>query len=200
MADYDNSRLPVRTNGDYDATTNVDPASGAVIAHDRVASPSVVDQNKRVTAVSNSTTHALDIALHDESGAAFSGANPLPVSVVNAESGTPVHDYQTSAAVAAGASVNHDYTVTALMTLMFKQVLASGSGKIKVVTKIETGVGTAVFTDLFPKFNSVSTPSADLLLDVAKSVAAGVIVRRTITNNDNQAQDVYSLLVGLETA
>lgn len=139
----------------------------------------------------------LGMALFDATGTAFSATNPLPVSV-SQDLGTDVHDYQTSSAVAAGATVNHDYTVTALKTLKLGEIEAAGSGKIKVELKIETGVGTGVYANKGVWFNSTANPNVDTVFARALDVAAGVKVRISITNKDNQAQDVYSFINGYE--
>lgn len=63
---------------------------------------------------------------------------------------------------------------------------------------IETGVATGVFTSKASQFNSTSTPNMTLLLSQPITVAAGVRVRVTMTNRDNQAQDLYSTILGSE--
>jgi len=103
----------------------------------------------------------------------------------------PVHDYATSAAVGAGASVNHDYTVTAAKTLLLKQILASASGKIKVEVKANA-------ITKFVMFNSTAEPSASTELAQALEVAATLVVRVTITNLEASAMDVYSTIIGNE--
>lgn len=78
----------VNSNGDYDGTVNKKPSSQGQILHDRAAtaaSPTETSQNLRPTAVEHddgSTTRVCaDMALHDESGAPYSQANPLPISI-----------------------------------------------------------------------------------------------------------------------
>ncbi len=117
---------------------------------------------------------------------------------VTATASTHVNDYATSSAVAAAASVNHDYTVTALKTLHLNQIEAAGSGKTKLEVKVETGVASGVFNTRFVQFNSTADPSMSLHLDNDISVAAGVRVRLVLTNKDNQAQDLYSTISGFE--
>lgn len=131
-------------------------------------------------------------------GANVSSSNPVPVAISAAPLGTSVDDYLTSASVAGGAAVNHDYTVTALKTLLLKQIEATGSGKAKIEVRIETGVATGVFTTKFVQFNSTSTPNMSINLQDPISVAAGVRVRVVRTNRDLTSQDLYSTICGQE--
>jgi hypothetical protein len=136
--------------------------------------------------------------LFDEAGVAFSAANPLPVSISADIAGDEVNNYNTAAAVAGGATSNHDYTVTAAKTLLLKQVEASGSGKMKIEVQIETGVASGVFNTRFVQFNSTADANMSIHLEAPISVAAGVRVRVIRTNRDNQAQDLYSTISGFE--
>lgn len=190
----------VNTDGDYDATNNSDPASNAIILHDRVASPTAADQNFRPTGVAStdgSNAYVLDVGIRDEAGNAFTTSNPLPVTLVDSE-GTEVNNYLTSAAVAANASVNHDYTVTALKTLKLAQINCTASGKAKFEVQTETAVASGVFNTKFVQFNSTANPNCMFDVKELISVAAGVRVRVIRTNKDNQAQDLYSTISGHE--
>jgi len=131
-------------------------------------------------------------------GADVSSTNPVPVTLSSAPLGTAVDDYKTVATLAANATNNHDYTVTAGKTLLLKQIEATGSGKAKIEVEIETGVATGVFTSKFVQFNSTATPNMSITLQDPISVAAGVRVRVAVTNRDNQSQDVYSTICGQE--
>lgn len=140
-----------------------------------------------LTAVSDSVA----AHLFDEAGAAFSLTNPLPVEVVSDASGVEVVDYQTSAAVAKDASVNHDYTVTATKTLLVAGLWVSGSGKLKAQLLVNGVVK-------YVGFNSTANPNIDIpIYKILKGLTTEV-VRVTLTNLDNQAQDLYSTLSGLE--
>lgn len=110
---------------------------------------------------------------------------------VTATASTPVVSYTTSSAVAAAASVNHDYTVTAAKTLSIKQIIAAGSGKIKVQVLVNAVVKAVAF-------NSAANPTITLPLENLLQGTATQVVRITISNVDNQAQDVYSTLLGSE--
>jgi hypothetical protein len=136
--------------------------------------------------------------LFDEAGVAYSAANPLPVSISADVAGDEINNYNTAAAVAGGASSNHDYTVSGGKTLLLKQIEASGSGKMKIEVQIETGVATGVFNNRFVQFNSTANTNMSVHLEAPISVAAGVRVRVIRTNRDNQAQDLYSTISGFE--
>jgi len=184
-------------DGVFHATNNTKPGNVGLVGHSRAASPGDSDQNNRLTSITSGTVHALDVAIRDESGNPFSASNPIPVTSVDSE-GTEVNNYDTTAAVAAGASDNHDYTVTALMTLKLSQIEATASGKLKLEVQVETGVATAVFNTLWVLFNSTANPNIQLPINEPVSVPAGVKVRLIRTNKDNQPQDVYSTISGHE--
>lgn len=130
-------------------------------------------------------------------GASVSTANPVPVTVETAP-GTHINDYKRAVAIAAGASDNHDYTVTAGKTLYLNQLESSGSGKVKMQVDVETGVATNVFTTYWSQFNSTATPNMHISVQNPILVAAGVRVRLVMTNKDTAAEDIYSTISGYE--
>lgn len=111
--------------------------------------------------------------------------------------GTERVSYDSSSAIASGATDNHDYAFTNASKLY--QVLASASGKLKVEVQVETGAATNVFNTVMVGFNSTANPNINLELNKYASVPAGARVRVIRTNKDTQAQDVYSTIVGLES-
>jgi hypothetical protein len=115
----------------------------------------------------------------------------LNVVVVSEQDGTEVVNYQTSASVASSASVNHDYTVSGGVTFYGEEAWISASGKIKVQLLVNAAVK-------FVGFSSTANPNIRIPLEHLVKAAATQVVRITITNLDNQAQDVYSTLVGVE--
>jgi hypothetical protein len=112
--------------------------------------------------------------------------------------GDDILDYDTTAAVAAAASDNHDYTVTAGKTLLLKQVLISGSGKLKAEIQIETAAASNVFNTMAVLFNSTAAPNMALGPVQDIQISAGKRIRVIRTNKDNQSQDVYSTIFGVE--
>lgn len=116
--------------------------------------------------------------------------------VTQDDPGTERVNYNTAAAVAAGASSNHDFVVTNGGRLY--QVWASGSGKLKAEVQIETGASTNVFNTIIVGFNSTATTNIDMMLAKYALVPVGARVRVIRTNRDNQSQDVYSTIVLVE--
>ena len=55
-----------------------------------------------------------------------------------------------------------------------------------------------IFTTKLVQFNSTATPNMSIAISSPISVAAGVRVRVIRTNKDNQAQDLYSTILGQE--
>ena len=170
---------------------NVSQFGGSAVATGTGASGAGIP---RVT-VSNDSAVLANIQV---AGSAVTSLNPVPVVLSTSSPGTPIQNYNTVASVAAAATSNHDYTVTAAKTFIFDRVWATGSGKIKIEIQIETGVASGVFTTRFVAFNSTATPNIDLDMTANFSVAAGVRVRVIRTNRDNQSQDVYSTIQGTE--
>lgn len=122
--------------------------------------------------------------LKDEAGNAFSSSNPLPVEFF--ESLTEAHDFSQATAVAAAASSTHTYAAPAGFKV--HEVIASGSGKMKAELKINS-VTVAI------GFNSTANPN--IVFQFAKGLnASSVNVEIVRTNLDNQAQNLYSTVVG----
>ena len=100
--------------------------------------------------------------------------------------------------MAAAASSNHDYTVTAGKTFIFDRVWSAASGKLKVEIQVETGVASGVFNTRFVGFNSTGAPNIDIDVVSNLSVATGVRVRVIRTNRDAQPLDVFTTIEGSE--
>lgn len=184
------------SRGDYDVSSNTKPSSNASILHARVAAPTEVDQTFRPTGVAStdgSNAKAADVALRDESGNAFTAANPLPVTVVDSE-GAEINNPNKITDLAKDTPTNHEYTVTALKTGKLTQVEASGSGKMQVDVSVETGAATGVFTRLKTKFSSTANPNLEFNFAEPPTVPAGAKIRVTITNIDNSPFDAYSTI------
>lgn len=130
-------------------------------------------------------------------GANVSITNPVPVTIEDSP-GTHINDYKDASSIAAAATDNHDYTVTAAKTLHLNQVEASASGKAKMIISVETGVATGTFTPYFVQFNSTAETNMVIKLNNPITVAAGVRVRVSMTNRDLLSQDLYSTICGYE--
>lgn len=166
MADF-NSSLPVRTE-----------AAGDVIAK-----------------IGDGTTPSQQLAI-DATGAAKVTQKAGDVWTVQFGSGTitgEIHDYNTAAAVAAGGTSNHDYTVTAGKTLLLRKILVAASGKFKA--EIQNPVGT---TKAVQFGTGASGANIELEFNPPIECAATTVVRVIRTNKDNQSQDLYSTIIGQE--
>lgn len=60
--------VSVDIEGVYDAVTNPDPDNIGLIGHVRAVSPGDSDQTNRITSITNTNVHALDVALHTSDG------------------------------------------------------------------------------------------------------------------------------------
>lgn len=188
------------SNGDYDATNNKRPSSQGLIASDRDASPSETTMNKRPTAVvGESDKVALDVAISHSGGDNITAANPLPVYVA-ADPGDEVESYEVADSIVKNASEDHDYTVTAGTELRQLNVECSATGFALFEVKVETAPSSGTFNTVMTKFNSTAFPNVVFAWRAPKVIAAGVRVRVTKTNLDNQAQDLFSLINGIEVA
>jgi len=222
------SPLSVNIAGVYDVGTNPTPDNVGIILNTRAAAPDDTTQTFRPTGgsptadnVVSANTFGIDtnafgmvydgttwdrllgfngragVAISDATGTAFSTSNPLPVTI-SENPGTEVTDYKAALAVASGATDNHDITVTAATTLSITKLVASGSGRARFDLRIETGVGTGVYTTIATFFNSTASPNVEWELTPTVEVAAGVKVRVAAQNRDNQAQDLFSTIQGYE--
>jgi hypothetical protein len=135
-----------------------------------------------------------NVAIRDAGGdeLAINTDGSINVVLSNDVPGTEICDRKTTASVVANASTNHDYTVTAGKTLTLEGAQAAGSGKIKVQILVN---GVIKFDD----FNSTANPSIKVPMYRMVKATAGQVVRVTITNLDNQPQDLYSTIMGSET-
>jgi len=196
--------LSVDLDGEYVLATNPTPDSVGTLIHSRSAAPDETNQTFRPTGIQgavDSSIHAADVSLHDQNGDAFTPGNPLSVSVVDNVAGLDVMDYNDNAGVdiAAGASINHDYTVTAAKTLILKQVQGSASSRARFELQIETGVATAVFTTKAVFFVSEATHNFSETFANPIDIAAGIKVRVVKENrDDDDGQVIYSYISGIE--
>lgn len=137
-----------------------------------------------------------DLALD---GVLVGNSNPVPVHIVQETLGDVVVDYHTSANLAAAASINFDYTISASAEFHLEKVIAVSGGKLKA--QIQTSVDGIAFLTKAVLFATPSSPMIDYHLgkDMFVPVSGvGSKVRVIITNMDNQAADVYCTIHGLE--
>jgi hypothetical protein len=126
---------------------------------------------------------------------ANSELNPIFVQQAAGVSGGEVHDYDTSAAVGAGSSDTHTYTVTTGKTLLLKQIIFSASDYMKVEIKTGASGGTATKAVVF---TAAANPNGEVTFAVPLEVASTHLVEVVRTNKGILAQDVYSTIIGTE--
>lgn len=219
MADYDSS-LPIRTEsaGDVDvfisdsatptqklkvnADGSIDTnfAAGSQIEITDGTDTLEVNADGSINAVVTATDlDVRDLSASQDNVAISDGTDTLAVNSdgsINVkidadQAGDEIVDFQTSASIAKDASVNHDYTVSAGKTFIGEEAWVSGSGKLKVELLVNGSTN-------WVGFNSTANPNIRIPLERMAKASAAQVVRFTITNRDNQAQDLYSTLTGVE--
>lgn len=169
------------------ATDKVDVSGSAVTA---VVTATDLDIRDLSSAQDN-------VEIRRADGVALSINNDGSLNVVPQDDpGTEVVDFDTVAAVAAGASSNHDHLFTDATKLF--QIQATASGKLKIEIQVETGAATGTFNTIAVGFNSTAAPNIDINLAKYALVPAGARVRVIRTNRDLAAQDVYSTIIAIE--
>jgi hypothetical protein len=182
-----NSSLPVGTkveitDGTDDLAINADGSLNAVV--------SATDLDIRDLDAGQDSVAA---HLKDADGNAFSASNPLPVEFF--EAAEELYSYSEGSAIAANASSEHEYTTTDEFKL--KEVMASGSGKMRAELQIETAAASGVFNTVMVKFNSTANPNILFTFQKGLNVASGAKVKLVRTNLDKQAQNLYSAIIGI---
>lgn len=180
MSDFD-SQLPVRSKDDLDERVLIKIQDG--------------DDPQGAGKTATVANKKLHVALHNSDASEISEDCPLPVYLAE-HKGEEVDEFDRSIDTAKNATDNQDYTVSADKELKSIEAPCSGSGKARFALQVETGIATGVFDTVAVGFNSTSNPQ--VVLKYKKPVSAGVIVRVAKTNLDNQAQDLYSQIVGIE--
>ena len=189
MAIFDES-LPIRTEVDGDAVVHISDISRGTQTND-----------VRVTMDGETVTvSATDLDIRPLTNAdvvtAEQGTTPWVVSISDATPGTPVHDYQASTAVLAGATSTHTYTVTGGTTLNLKSIIVACSDKFQC--EVKTGpVGSP--TTKAVVIGNGANPTEELRLAEPIEVAAGNVVELTLTNRHPLSpNDLFSTIVGSE--
>lgn len=170
---------------------NADVANGNPVPISDAAGSLTVDAIDLDIRNLNLTDDAVKISANTS---ANSETNPIFVQVATAVSGNEIHDYDTSAAVAADTADNHDYTVAGTTFLLRSVVAAfSGGGKVEIQTgPLATLVTRAVA--FIPKEGGHVQLNFEPAIEVPVTSTGTVRVIRT--NRQGQAQDVYSTIIG----
>ena len=177
MTDYDSS-LPIRTEADGDVVSKICDATTNTQQLE-------VDSNGKIGI--NNTEF---LAKQDE-------GDVYEVHLSDTGSGDEICEYDTQEGLAVNTPKTFTYIVSADRTLYLHEIYASGSGKIKV--EVKTGVSGSEETR-WVGFNSTSNPVCRFKINIPIVEVTGHKVLVIVTNRDNQAQDVYYTLIGLEKA
>jgi hypothetical protein len=152
----------------------------------------------QVLGAAPSATNALATQIAT-AGAYVSPTNPLPVALSAIPAGTLVNKYNTTSALAAGATANHVYTITATKTFTGKKFWASSIGAIRA--DVQTSPDGTTYTTFWTGFNSTATPNITIDLDTIaiQDSGTGSTIRIQITNTEPVfAENVYSTISGTE--
>lgn len=188
-------KVQTRTDGVYEGTSNTTPSTTGVVASTRNATPGNSTLGNLITSILNGDVTALDVALRQSDGSAIDATTPLPVVQSNVIPGDEVLDYDQGSSVASDASSNHSYTPSVGKTLVLQQIVCSGSGRAKFEIKLGTTGSEATVAVLF---NSTANPNAAYTFKSPQNLVETETVIITKTNLDNQAQDLYSTIEGVE--
>lgn len=117
--------------------------------------------------------------------------------VLAGSSDNPVSSFNTASAVAKDATSNHDYTVTAAKTLRLKQIIVAASGAMKV--EVQVGPLASLVTKAVV-FTSGAKPTESIVFEQPIEVpdTSTGTVRVIRRNDESQAMDVYSTIIGEE--
>ena len=140
-----------------------------------------------------------NVNIHDENGDPYSNTNPLQVTLVSNEL-VATHDPAVFVNAIKSVVNNHNLVIPSGKIFSLTQVIASASGKLKVEIKIGDGALVEVFTTKIVGFNSTQAPQADFILSTPIKVLGtvnGTTIRVSITNIDNQNQDLYNTIIGV---
>lgn len=174
-------------------------SSDVVTANQGTANATPWNENiAQIAGASPSATNALPSQIAT-AGAFVSASNPLPVSITSALAGTSVNKYNTTSSVAAGASANHDYSVTTSKTFYGKKFWAASAGMIRL--DVQTSPDGTTFTTFWTGFSSTAFPniSVDLNELSISDTGAGAKIRLVLTNMEvTAAEDLFSTISGTE--
>ena len=190
-----NTALPTLTTGQQ-AAAQFDSSARLIVAP--LTSSSIVksqlqdNSGTAITLGSKVSASSMPVVIASDQGA-------IPVTIQSFVAGTEVNDYNTAVAVAAGATSNHDYTITTTKTFKGKKIWATSSGKMKI--EVQVSPDGTTFNTKWVGFNSTANPNIIIDLDLLSFTDSGTgsKIRVIRTNKDLLAMDVYSTLSGNET-
>lgn len=178
--------LDVQLDGIYDVIDNPDPDNVGVIAHNRNAIPTDLDQVNRVTSVTNGNVHALDVSVHNSNGSAIDNINPLPVVTVPGPGASSKSFYNEVTSVATSVITTVlTYTVPALTTAVLNTIDVSGTNIAQFQVEVNTVVIDKKRTYFSGPFNEVFNFNGSVPLLAGDIVRVRVIHTRPFVGDFN---------------
>lgn len=169
-------------------------------------SVAVTDGGGSITVDGSVTVSATDLDIRDLSHTQDSvkigdGTDLLAVNAdgsinvsVTSVSGTKVHDHKTASAVASDTTDNHDVTASGGVLLVQQVSFASSGGSKAQLIYDPTGTNVTIWTGFIPKEGG----EKHIVLEQPYSVADTKVIRLAVTNRQGAAQDLYSLIEGVQ--
>ena len=140
-------------------------------------------------------TLAQDAVRISANTSANSAGNPIFVTFTQNPITGEIHDYSTAAAVASGATSNHDYTVVTALLLKSISFASSGGGKVELKVGPIAGL-VSKWVGFVPNLGGVTTMTFDPAIEVPTTGIGTVRLART--NRAPTAQDLYSTIIGID--
>lgn len=140
-------------------------------------------------------TLAQDAVQISANGSANSQTNPIFVQLANNVQSGEVHDPNTASAVVADATSNHSYTVVNTFKLMKITVASSGACKFEV----QVGPVASLVSKrwgFIPHNGGYEELTFNPPIEVSNASTGTIRIIRT--NRENQAQDLYSSIEGID--
>jgi hypothetical protein len=192
-----------------DGSAVTQPVSGTITANAGTGNFAVNVAQIAGSTTSTAATGIQKVGISDSSGSSITlgqttMASSVPVVIASNQSAVSVTfgvtstgivaSYNTSSAIADGATGTLTYTVTSGKTLYLKQFIAGSSGgPCKVV--VDYGAGPTVICVVF---YSTTQPFVTIAFEQPISITASTAVNIKITNHAGASQDVYGTLIGVE--
>lgn len=179
MSDF-KSRMPVRQIHNRSATPTDD---------DLIHQPT----GTIGTRADSTTIHSQDVSVQDSNGNKITPANPLPVTVMQSTPGDGVVDFSELVDIAKDASAAKTYVIPAGKLFNLKQILVSGSGKIRAEIKWGVVASEVVKSMIF---NSAVENQAIFTVDVETEIPAASNIIVTVRNDDKAAFSAFVTIQG----
>lgn len=119
----------------------------------------------------------------------------INVNVIRATLSDEIHDYDLASAVAGSGTSNHDYTVVG-STVIITGIYIAASGDAKFEIQKDDGGGLTTIAVAF----TTGKQGDSKLVEFPTPLEATTSIRIIKTNRENQAQDLYSTIIGRDVA